>query len=75
RKDLPRDAFSKIQRGLLAVVGTPEGRRALQTGIGIDGLAKGEDKEYDPLRNAARVLNLDLEAAIKPAPTATRPPG
>ena len=38
-------------------------------------MTKGEDKEYDPLRNAAKVLNLDLEAAIRPAPTATRPPG
>lgn len=71
RKDLPEPVFTKVQSGLLAVVGRPEGKKALQTGIGIDGLAKGEDKEYDPLRNAAKVLNMDLEAAIKPAPTAT----
>ncbi|HEU5316314.1 MAG TPA: phosphate/phosphite/phosphonate ABC transporter substrate-binding protein [Chloroflexota bacterium] len=71
RKDLPEPVFTKVQSGLLAVVGRPEGKQALQKGIGIDGLTKGEDKEYDPLRNAAKVLNMDLEAAIKPAPTAT----
>ncbi len=75
RKDLPKDVFTKVQSGLLAVVGRPEGKKALQDGIGIDGLARGEDKEYDPLRNAAKVLNLNLEDAIKPAPTATRGPG
>lgn len=74
RKDLPKDVFTKVQNGLLAVVNRPEGKKALQSGIGIDGLAKGEDKEYDPLRNAAKVLNMDLEAAIKPAPTATAAP-
>lgn len=75
RKGLPRDVFTKVQNGLIKVANSPSGQKALQEGIGIDGLAKGDDKEYDPLRNAARVLKLDLEQAIKPAPTATKPPG
>jgi phosphonate transport system substrate-binding protein len=74
RKDMPKEVFTKVQNSLLTVTATPEGKKALQTGIGIDGLGKGDDKEYDPLRNAAKVLNLNLEDAIKPAPTATRAP-
>lgn len=73
RKGLPRDVFTRLQNGLLAVTARPDGQKALKEGIGNDGLARGDDKEYDPLRNSARVLNLDLEAAIRPAPTATRP--
>jgi phosphonate transport system substrate-binding protein len=75
RKDMPKDVFTKLQNALLSVTATPEGKKALQSGIGIDGLGRGEDKEYDPLRNAAKVLNLNLEDAIKPAATATRGPG
>jgi phosphonate transport system substrate-binding protein len=74
RKGLPREVFTKLQNGLLKVVATPEGRKALKDGIGNDSLALGDDREYDPLRNVARVLKIDLEKAIQPAPTATRSP-
>jgi phosphonate transport system substrate-binding protein len=74
RGGLPPALFTRIQDGLLKAVSTAEGRKLLKDGIGNDSLAKGDDKEYDPLRTAASVLKIDLEKAIKPAPTATRPP-
>jgi phosphonate transport system substrate-binding protein len=74
RQGLPREGFTKLQSGLLKVAAMPEGARALKDGLGIDGLGRGDDKDYDPLRNTARVLKLDLEKAIQPAPTATKAP-
>jgi phosphonate transport system substrate-binding protein len=74
RKGLSREFFAKLQNAMLKVAAAPEGKKALQDAQGIDGLAKGDDKDYDPLRNAAKVLGLDLEKAIQPAPTATKAP-
>lgn len=76
RKDLPSGMFTKLQNGLLKVAALPDGKRTLQEAMGIDGLAKGDEREYDPIRNAAKVLKLNLEQALQPAPTPTaRPAG
>ena len=32
----------------------------------INGLVEGSDRDYDSIRTAAKVLNLDLEEQIKP---------
>jgi phosphonate transport system substrate-binding protein len=52
--------------GLSYVASTPDGQKALRDLYGIDGLGPGNDKDYDILRNAAKVLNLDLEQQIAP---------
>ncbi len=74
RKGFSRDFFTKLQNAFLKIAADPEGKKALQDSQGIDGFGKGDDKEYDPLRNAAKVLGLDLEKVIQPAPTATKAP-
>lgn len=55
-----------INDGLLYVQSTSEGQKALKDLYGIDGLGPASDKDYDILRNAAKVLNLDLEQQIAP---------
>jgi phosphonate transport system substrate-binding protein len=57
-----------ITEGLLYVQTTPEGKKALSDLYQIDGLAPGNDVDYDILRQAAKVLNLDLEQQIAPPP-------
>ena len=65
----PRPALVKlITDGLLYVQTTPEGKKALSDLYQIDGLAPGNDADYDVLRQAAKVLNLDLEQQIAPPP-------
>src|SRR3984893_6025377 len=55
-----------LSDGLLYVQSTSDGQKALKDLYGIDGLGPGNDKDYDILRNAAKVLNLDLEQQIAP---------
>ena len=55
-----------IGDGLLYVQSTPDGQKALKDLYGIDGLGPASDSDYDIVRNAARVLNLDLEQQIAP---------
>ena len=55
-----------ITDGLLYVQSTPGGQQALKDLYQIDGLAPGNDADYNPLRQAAKVLNLDLEQQIAP---------
>jgi phosphonate transport system substrate-binding protein len=55
-----------ISDGLLYVQSTPDGQKALKDLYGIDGLGPASDSDYDIVRNAARVLNLDLEQQIAP---------
>jgi len=55
-----------ITDGLLYVQTTPDGKKVLTDLYQIDGLAPGDDADYNVLRQAAKVLNLDLEQQIAP---------
>ena len=55
-----------INDGLLYVQSTPDGQKALKDLYGIDGLGPASDADYNILRSAAKVLNLDLEQQIAP---------
>ena len=44
---------------------TEEGKIALKKAIGTNGLAPAKDSDYDPVRQAAKVLKLDLESQVK----------
>ena len=52
--------------GLLAVAQTDDGKALLRTLYNINGLATAEDSEYDSVRSAAKVLNLNLEQELAP---------
>ena len=66
RKGLPPDMVSKIRDGLIKVADSPEGKQALRDLYRIDGLAPSADGDYDPVRKAARALNLNLEQELAP---------
>ena len=66
RAGLDASLVKLLNDGLLYVQSTPEGQKALKDLYGIDGLGPASDKDYDILRSAAKVLNLDLEQQIAP---------
>jgi phosphonate transport system substrate-binding protein len=66
RKGLDPALSKLITDGLLYLQTTPEGKKALADLYQIDGLAPGNDKDYDTVRAAARALNLNLEEQIAP---------
>ncbi len=66
RKGIPADVAAKIRDGLLKVADSPEGKQSLRDLYRIDGLAPSEDSDYDPVRKAARALNLNLEQELAP---------
>ena len=52
--------------GLLAVAQTDDGKNLLRTLYNINGLATAQDSEYESVRTAAKVLNLNLEQELAP---------
>lgn len=66
RKGLDREIVKKIQAGLLKLSGTEQGQKLLKDLYNINGLAEASDRDYNPVRSAAKALNLDLEEQIKP---------
>jgi phosphonate transport system substrate-binding protein len=63
-KDLPREIVDKTKQGLINISNRPEGKKFFTDTIGTLGVAPTTDAAYDPVRNAATVLKLDLEAEI-----------
>jgi phosphonate transport system substrate-binding protein len=66
RRGLDANLTRLIRDGLLYVQSTPQGQQTLRDLHNINGLAPADDRDYDPIRNAARALNLDLEEQIAP---------
>lgn len=66
RRGLDPEVTAQIRSGLLRLSASPEGQKLLRDLYNINGLAEATDADYDSVREAARVLNLDLEAQIKP---------
>jgi len=66
RKGLEPSLVANIRDGLLDVSKTADGQNLLRTLYNINGLATAEDKEYDSVRTAAKVLNLNLEQELAP---------
>ena len=74
RQGLPREAVERVRAALLKIAGTDEGKKLLRDLYRIDGLGAATDADYAPLRRKAELMRINLEAAIQPAPTATRAP-
>ncbi|MFN8524471.1 MAG: phosphate/phosphite/phosphonate ABC transporter substrate-binding protein [Chloroflexota bacterium] len=70
RKGLPEDVVKKIQEGLIAVAATDAGKQVLKDLYRIDGLDVAKDSDYEPVRKAAKALNLNLEQELAPKPKA-----
>ena len=65
RKDLPSEMVQKIKDAFLAVAATDKGAAILADPYGIDGYLPSQDSDYDPVREAARALGIDLEEWVK----------
>lgn len=70
RKGLAPEMVNKIRDGLTRVAQSEDGKKALKDLYQIDGLAPSSDADYNPVREAARVLNLNLEQELAPKPKA-----
>lgn len=66
RRGIDPAVSQRIRTGLLKIAETPDGQRLLRDLYAINGLAEASDADYNSVREAARVLNLDLEEQIKP---------
>ncbi len=62
RKDLAPALRQKIKTGLMQLVKTPEGSRVFKRLYGVSGLMDF-DAFFDPVREAGRLLHLDLKKA------------
>jgi phosphonate transport system substrate-binding protein len=72
RKGLPKEVVDKVRSALFRIAETDEGKKLLRDLYRIDGLGPAADSDYAPLRRKAELLKINLEEAIRPAPTATR---
>lgn len=68
RKGLSPEMVTKLRDGLMRIALTDDGKKALKDLYQIDGLAPASDSDYNPVRDAARVLNLNLEQELAPKP-------
>jgi ABC-type phosphate/phosphonate transport system substrate-binding protein len=59
---------TRLRDGLMKIALTDEGKKELKDLYQIDGLAPASDSDYNPVRDAARVLNLNLEQELAPKP-------
>lgn len=64
RSGVPPAVGPKLRDGLLRAAASPAGAAALRELYGIDGLAPVADADFVPLREAVRVLGLDLDAEL-----------
>ena len=65
RKGLPPEVVEKLKAGLLAVAKSEEGRKTVLSLYGIDDLTPANDSDYESVRRAARILKIDITAAVK----------
>lgn len=66
REGLPPELVEQVRDGLLRLAATEAGRKALFELYRVDGLAPVADADLDPVRTAARLLDLDLEQELAP---------
>jgi phosphonate transport system substrate-binding protein len=64
RKGLPVETVQKIRQALLKISATDAGKKLFEEAIGTQGVAETTDAAYEPVRQAASVLNMDLQAEL-----------
>jgi phosphonate transport system substrate-binding protein len=64
RKGLPVDVVQKIREALLRISAREDGQKLFEEAIGTRGVAETTDAAYEPVRKAASVLNMNLEAEL-----------
>jgi phosphonate transport system substrate-binding protein len=64
RKGLPADQVKQIREALLRISSNEAGQKLFEDAIGTRGVAETTDAAYDPVRQAASVLKMDLQAEL-----------
>src|SRR3954454_9373273 len=64
RKGLSDDTVKRVREALLRISSTDAGKKLFEDAIGTLGVAETNDAAYDPVRQAAKVLNMDLQAEL-----------
>ncbi|MFN8523650.1 MAG: phosphate/phosphite/phosphonate ABC transporter substrate-binding protein [Chloroflexota bacterium] len=64
RKGLPPEVVKKTSEALLKLTSNPEGQKTFEDAIGTRGVAPTTDSAYDPVRDAARAIGLDVQAEL-----------
>ena len=64
RKGLSPDTVKRVREALLRISSTEAGQKLFEDAIGTRGVAETTDAAYDPVRQAAKVLNMDLQAEL-----------
>jgi phosphonate transport system substrate-binding protein len=73
REGIPPELARQLRDGLLQVAASPDGAEALRALDGIDGLTLVTDADFQPVREAAQRLGLDLDAEATASRTPTSP--
>lgn len=64
RKGLPADTVQKIREALLRISAREDGQKLFEEAIGTRGVVETNDAAYEPVRQAASVLKMDLQAEL-----------
>jgi phosphonate transport system substrate-binding protein len=60
RPALPEELKAKIKEALLKYAEDPEGKKVLDGVYGVDALADARDSEYDPVREVAKLMGVNM---------------
>ncbi len=64
RKGLSPDIIDKTRQALLRITAREDGKKLFEEAIGTGGVAETTDAAYEPVRQAASVLNMDLQTEL-----------
>ena len=64
-KNMPPDTVKKVKDALIKLSSTDEGKKVYKDALGTNGVAPTTDADYNPVRKAAQVLNLNVEEELK----------
>ncbi len=67
RPGLPEDVKTKIRDGLLQLVKTDDGKRAMTDILSISGLTTGDPKDYDVIEQVAQTAGVNLADELAPS--------
>ena len=64
RKGLPNETVQTIRQALLRISAREDGQKLFEDAIGTRGVAETNDAAYEPVRQAASVLKMDLQSEL-----------
>jgi phosphonate transport system substrate-binding protein len=64
-KNMPPETVKKVKDALIKLASTDEGKKVYKDALGTNGVAPTTDADYNPVRKAAQVLNLNVEEELK----------